>query len=30
VCVIEGGGHYPYITKADAYNAVVGAFLELS
>ena len=30
LAVIEDGGHYPYITKHDAYNAAVGAFLELS
>lgn len=27
--VIEGGGHYPYITRADAYNAAVADFLEM-
>jgi pimeloyl-ACP methyl ester carboxylesterase len=27
--VIEGGGHYPYITRAAAYDAAVGDFLEL-
>lgn len=29
VAVIEGGGHYPYITHAATYNAAVGGFLEL-
>lgn len=28
--VIEGGGHYPYIVRAEAYNAAVGAFLGLA
>lgn len=28
--VVEGGGHYPYILKPDAYNAAVGAFLGLA
>ena len=27
--VVEGGGHYPYILRAEAYNAAVGRFLEL-
>ena len=27
--VVDGGGHYPYILRPDAYNAAVGAFLEL-
>jgi len=29
VAVIEGGGHYPYITHPDAYDAAVGSFLDL-
>lgn len=30
VAIVPGGGHYPYITHSDLYNAAVGAFLELS
>jgi maspardin len=28
--VVQGGGHYPYIVRAEAYNAAVGAFLGLT
>jgi hypothetical protein len=26
---ISGGGHYPYILKAEAYNEAYGRFLGL-
>ncbi|MFM7531380.1 MAG: alpha/beta fold hydrolase, partial [Rubrivivax sp.] len=27
--VIEGGGHYPYLLRAEAYERAVAGFLEL-
>jgi pimeloyl-ACP methyl ester carboxylesterase len=29
VAVVEGGGHYPYLLRPEAYNAAVGGFLGL-
>jgi pimeloyl-ACP methyl ester carboxylesterase len=29
VVAIPGGGHYPYLLQAAAYNAAVGGFLGL-
>ena len=29
VAAIDGGGHYPYILKAEAYNQAIAAFLDM-